>query len=53
MAIKSLESSGYIDRIAGEEIRYCAAIKSLGVDADRMDTLIESLVDRDIFCRIF
>ena len=48
MAIKSLESTGYSDRIAGEETRYCAAIKSLGVDADQMDTAIESLVDRDV-----
>ena len=48
MAIKSLESTGYSDRIAGEETRYCAAIKSLGVDANQMDTAIESLVDRDV-----
>ena len=48
MAIKPLESTGYSDRIAGEETRYCAAIKSLGVDANQMDTAIESLVDRDV-----
>ena len=47
IAIKSLESTGYSDRIAGEETRYCAA-KSLSVDADQMDTAIESLVDRDV-----
>ena len=47
MAIKPLESTGYSDRIAGEETRSCAAIKSLGVDADQMDTAMESLVDRD------
>ena len=31
LAIKSLESSGYSDRIAGEETRSCTAIKSLVV----------------------
>ena len=52
MAIKSLESSGYSDRIAGEENRSCTAIKSLGVEADQMDTAIESMVDRDVIAGV-
>ena len=52
MAIKPLESTGYSDRIAGEETRYCAAIKSLGVEANQMDAAIESMVGRDVIAGV-